>query len=549
MSNPLTRRRFLLGAAACAAAAVSGTEGAGQRSASLGKLVLNDDGYVFLVLNDDLGKADLRRYLESYCQPGLDTVAYCVGDMSWPTLHPSRVGVPYNTLGAGDDLKRLRIYRNVDRFASEPGGYFGTVFRILRELGKKVLASFRMNDAHFTSLDNPNVSAFWKQHAKLALGSAYGYYGGCLNYASEVVRGHFFERVAEFAGLHPEIDGIELDAMRSPFFFPPGTGPQHAPLFTELVRRIKAALAAQAKRLKRPDYLLSINVPLTPELALECGLDVGAWDAERLFDWVSVGTYQAYMNHPMERWKKLLVHGTPAYAYIGCSPQTGQYLGLEEYRAAAANAFGSGADGIYLFNYPCLFELASQVPVAVDEAKMTLEDMRAYGHHDFTKVGQALGEIGRPESLRGKDKRYLFHFGNDASYRHYDPDRANMERRGGQGRLRAVFRCYEDYDRTRAVSLRFKIENVARSEQFQVTLNGQRLQPGPHEVRYSPNGRDTRIHTVKLEPYLQYEIALRPGQLRKGENVLEVAPTRLTAELATKIQLVEIELSVRYGDA
>jgi len=547
MANPLTRRRFLQGAAACAAAAVSRAEGMGQRPASLGRLVLNDDGHVFLVLNDDLGKADLRRYLQSYCRPGLDTVAYCVGDMSWPTLYPTRVGVHYRALGAGADLKRLRMYRNVERLASEPGGYFGTAFRILRELGKKVLASFRLNDAHFTSLDNPNVSAFWKQHAKLALGPAYGYYGGCLNYASEVVRGHFLDRVVEFAGLYPEIDGIELDAMRSPFFFPPGTGPQHAPLFAEMVRRIKAALAAQAKRLNRPDYLLSVNVPLVPELALECGLDVAAWDAERLFDCVSVGTYQAYMNHPMEQWKKSLAHGTPVHAYIGCSPQTGQYLGLEEYRAAAANAFGSGADGIYLFNYPCLFELASQVPIAADEAKMTLEDMRAYGHHDFTKVGQALEEIGQAESLRGKDKRYLFCFSNDASYRHYDPDRASLDRRGGQGRLKAVLRCYEDYDRARAISLRFKIENVARTEQFQATLNGHPLQPGPHQVRYAANGRDTRIHTVKLEPYLQYEVTLRPGQLRKGENVLEVTPTRLAAGLATKIRLVEIELSVRYG--
>ena len=387
----------------------------------------------------------------------------------------------------------------------------------------------------------------WKQHAKLALGSAYGYYGGCLNYAFDEVRGHFFERVVEFAGLYPQIDGIELDAMRSPFFFPPGKGPANAPLFTELVRRIKSALAGQAKRLKRLDYLLGINVPLTPKLALECGLDVAAWDAEKLFDYVSMGTYQAYMNHPMERWKRLLVHGTPVLAYIGCSPQTGQYLGLEEYRAAAANAFGSGADGIYLFNYPCLFELASQVPIAADEAKMTLEDMRAYGHHDFTKVGQALEEIGQAESLRGKDKRYLFCFSNDASYRHYDPDRASLDRRGGQGRLKAVLRCYEDYDRARAISLRFKIENVARTEQFQATLNGHPLQPGPHQVRYAANGRDTRIHTVKLEPYLQYEVTLRPGQLRKGENVLEVTPTRLAAGLATKIRLVEIELSVRYG--
>src|SRR5262249_5109809 len=157
------------------------------------------------------------------------------------------------------------------------GGYFGATFAILRELGKTVLASFRMNDAHFTAADNPNVSKFWKDHAKLTLGPAYGYYGGCLDYAAEVVRGHFCDRVAEFIEAYPQVDGIELDAMRSPFFFAPGKGAENAPLYTDLVRNLKAALAEQARRLKRPDYLLTINVPLTPELALDCGLDVAAW--------------------------------------------------------------------------------------------------------------------------------------------------------------------------------------------------------------------------------------------------------------------------------
>jgi hypothetical protein len=456
------------------------------------------------------------------------------------------VGVPYNAARAGGDLARSRAFKNIANFASAPGGYFGTVFRLLHELGKKVLASFRMNDAHHTTIQDPYVSEFWKKHVKLILGSVYGYYGGCLNYASDAVRGHFYDRVMEFVDLNPEIDGIELDAMRSPFFFPPGKGKEHAPLFTEMVGRIKAALVERSKRLKRPDYLLSVNVPLTPELALECGLDVAAWDARRLFDYVSVGTYQAFMNHPIERWKKLLVHGTPVYPYIGCSPQTGRYLGLEEYRAAAANAYASGADGIYLFNYPCLFELAAQVPGAVSEAKLALEDMRFCGHADFTRVAQALDEIGRADLLRDKDKRFLFYYSGETSYRHHAPDVASMERGRGQDQLKAAFRCYEDYGRARNLTLRFKIENVVRREQFQVHLNGQPMQPDRQQVRYAANGRDTRIHSVKLGPYLEYEIFLRPNQLCTGENVLTVTPTRLNTDLKTKINLVEMELLVRY---
>lgn len=557
MYHQLTRRTFLrsgVGAGVLATFGSADTSPAGaagderdQRRPSPGTLVLNDDGHVFLNLSDDLHKADLRRYLQSYCRPGVDAVAYCVGDMSWPTLYPTRVGVHYSVLAAGGEVKRVRSRKNVDNFASEPGGYFGAVFGILRELGKKVLASFRMNDAHFTSVDNPNVSEFWKQHAERALGRVYGYYGGCLNYEFDVVRQHFFDRVVEFVELYPEIDGIELDAMRSPYFFPPDKGKELAPLFTDLVRRIKAALAAQAKRLKRPEYFLTINVPLTPELSLESGLDVAAWDAERLFHSVSVGPYQAHMNHPIERWQQLLKHDTPVLAYVGCSPQTGQYLGLEEYRAAAANAYGSGADGIYLFNYPCLFELAYQKPMAFENVKMVLPDLRSFRHADFTQVTQALDEMGDAQSLRGKDKRFLFYFSNDARYRHYDPDLSSLNRPANMGQLKAVFRYYEDHDRARAITLRFKIENVARTEHFQTSLNGQPIAPSHQQIRYAANGRDTRIHTVKLGPYLEYEITLRPAQLKKGENHLEITPTKLLPELTTKINLLEIELLVHYA--
>ena len=514
---------------------------------AVGRLVLNDDGHVFLNFSDDLHRADLRRYLESYCRQGVDTVAYCVGDMSWPTLYPSRVGERRtNTVAGPDSFRQWRADQTVANFADEPGGYFGAVFAILHELGKKALASFRMNDVHLAQAGNPLASEFWKQHVDLTFGSVYGYYGGSLNYASDAVRTHFFERVVEFAELYPDIDGVELDAMRSPFFFPPDEGQKHAPLFTELVRCIKEALHAQARRLGRPDYLLSINVPRTPELALECGLDVATWDAEGLFDCVSVGVYQATMDHPIELWKELLVQGTPVFPYVNCSPQTGQYLGLEEYRAAAANALARGADGIYLFNYPCLFELALQKPGSPEEVDFGLPDLRPWRQGDFSKVAQALDEIGCAEALRGKDKRFLFYFSSEATYRHHAQDRSGLDRQDRDSELTARFWCHEACESAREIALRFKIENVARREQFQVSVNGHPLSADQQQVRYAANGRDTRVHTVALGPHLDYEVSLSASQLRQGENVLELTPTQLIPGLATPISLVEIELLVRY---
>ena len=298
---PVNRRTFLQTSVLTAAAGLAGAVSAAEKPGVRTGLTLNDDGHVFLYMSDDLRKDDLHRYFESYCRPGVNAVAFCVGDMSWPTFYPTKAGVHYSAMSPGSDLKKVRAWKNLDNFASEPGGFHGETFRILRELGKTALASFRMNDAHFTTPDNPDVNEFWKKHAGLALGSVYGYYGGCLNYASDVVRDHFYQRVVEFMELYPDVDGLELDAMRSPYFFLPDKGKEQAPLFTELVKRIKQALADQAKRLNRPDYLLTINVPITPELCLESGLDVAAWDAEKLFNCISAGTYQVNMDLPMEQ--------------------------------------------------------------------------------------------------------------------------------------------------------------------------------------------------------------------------------------------------------
>lgn len=113
--------------------------------------------------------------------------------------------------------------------------------------------------------------------------------------------------------------------------------------------------------------------------------------------------------------------------------------------------------------------------------------------------------------------------------------------------LRAVFRCYEDYARASKLTLRFKLENVVREERFSVRINGRPVAQQSLTLRYAPNGRDTRIHTVPLKPYQLCELILRPDQLRAGSNTLELQPIRLLKGTTGKVYLVEIELEVRYG--
>src|SRR5262245_51460818 len=126
-----TRRSFLRDGAGTAAMlgglvawpGVADADEGKRPSPKPGRLILNDDGHVFLILSDDLRKDDLRRYLRSYCRPGVDTVAYCVGDMSWPTIYPSKVGKQRpKTPTASAQVRELRVFRNLANFEKEKGG-------------------------------------------------------------------------------------------------------------------------------------------------------------------------------------------------------------------------------------------------------------------------------------------------------------------------------------------------------------------------------------------------------------------------------------------
>src|SRR5262249_11890823 len=156
--------------------------------------------------------------------------------------------------------------------------------------------------------------------------------------------------------------------------------------------------------------------------------------------------------------------------------------------------------GIYLFNYPCLFELTHQQPSAADRVSTALTDLRALRQGDFSRVAAALDELGSADKLRGKNKRFLFYFGESSGYRHNDQDRAVLKRANRSSKLPAAFRCYEEYGRAKALVLRFKLENVIRDERFALTVNGRPITLEQQKVRYAANGRDTRVHTVTLEP-------------------------------------------------
>jgi hypothetical protein len=510
------------------------------------RVIVNDDGFNFLYSCDDLGAEDLRAYLSRLRNTHVDMVSYSVAEGGYVTLYQSEVADP---IGRGfehsSDIRLRRLIQNRQRLRREVGDYIGFVFKTLRELGLPVLASFRMNDAHMASdPTGPLAGSFWKKHPEWRLGDPYGYYAVCLDYAQPAVREYLRQVVHEVITKFPDVDGVELDGMRSPFFFKAGAQRKNAPLLTELIRQVRGDLDQAAKARGRDRYLLRVNVPRIPEAAMEAGMDVAAWDAEKLVDGISPGCYNTDFQPACERWKNLVRDRMLIHAYISCGAGPAIYNSLEQYRAAAANAYGAGADGVYLFNYPCLDELSRLLPTPVEQAPMPPPAFHAQcWHSDINKSREALGELGDPAGLARKDKHYLFYVPNPA-YPHYTPEHAVIDRRQPQP-AELVFRCYHAAN-AKTLRLQVKAVNVTTSDEFSLSLNGRAIDGARIRRLHAPGGRDVRIHSIPLQAYSQYVVALAPDMLQRGENRLAISLRKGDPGLVGSIELVELELFLHY---
>ena len=521
-----------------------------QRAASaVPRLIYNDDASNFLISGDDLTVKDLRAYLSRLRGTQVDLVAYCVALGGYVTYYESAIADPVGTGFQTWDQSRLKLRRfahNRQRLRDEAGDYIGAVFAILREMGLPAVASIRMNDAHMSSdPKGPLAGQFWKKHPEWRLGAPYGYYASCMNYAVPEVRDYLRRLVQEIIAKFPDIGGIELDGMRSPFFFKPAEGAKNAPLMTDLIRQIRSDLDLAARAKGRSRYLLRVNVPRTPELALECGMDVAAWNRDGLVDGISPGCYNADFRPAIESWRKLPGNPIPIHAYVNCSPAPAMYLSLEQYRAAAANAYGAGADGVYLFNFPCLDELSRLLPRPVDQPIMPPLDFHAQcWHPDLVQSRQALRELADATGLARKNKHFLFYTGWSASYRHYTQDAAAISRDAPKP-AELSFRCYDARD-AKEITLKLKTVGVTTRERFSFTLNGKPIPANRVQRLHAHGGRDARIHSVVLLPYSQFVFNLSRDMLRRGDNQLTVTLNEKEPDLTGNITLVEMELLLRY---
>jgi len=332
------------------------------------RILFNNDG-TFILGNGvhggrPLTGADVRAYVDLVTNTPVTTYIICMNS-SMP-YYSSRVERP---IGAAEKSKHtaqgglphkgencLTYGNNVRRLADEGSDVVSLVIGRSREVGLEVFTSMRVNDLHFTdraACNPPSQAEFWLDHPEYDLGKAAvpGWHAaGAMNFEHQEVRLYKLallrEAMERFAP-----DGHEMDLMRFPVYFPAERAETDCPLMTEFIRQSREIVKRAGRRAGR-DRLLGVRVPASVGLCRRAGIDVAVWAREGLLDFVTVSAFFVDVpTLPVSRFRQDLgTPDVPIYAGLDhgvADPKGGWGL----FRAAVANRWREGSDGLYFFNF------------------------------------------------------------------------------------------------------------------------------------------------------------------------------------------------------
>ncbi|MCY4530682.1 MAG: hypothetical protein OXD46_16850 [Chloroflexi bacterium] len=353
-------------------------------------------------------------------------------------------------------------------------------------------------------------------------------------WAEERVRDLKFDILHELVTEYPT-QGVELDFTAAfgggkYFYFADGGTPENTATMTEWVRRVSEMVRS------RPEApgVVGARIFPTEKGNLDQGLDVRTWLNEGLLDFVVPVAYIYTVldpNMPFD-WVVGPAHESGASVYgflqhhlqdevVGANGRL--FPNLEHFRAAAANYWEKGVDGLYtwMMDWP------------LGDAERNILTM-----------------IGSPELVRGKDKLYAVSRSYDGAerfdYRHHLPYDLCPPLPTAAHTI--PFTIADDIaaedSRVGETKLRIYLSNVVAGDRFKVALNGRSLADETMRRVWKKN-RDAYPHTNQRNHWLEFDLVdIVP---HKGENLLEVSLESRPEGLTGNVTIAEVEVEVRHN--
>jgi len=313
-------------------------------------LLDNDGSNIFHNLDEDVAGNVAEVVRE--CPANVTTYLLCsgAGTCYWPT----RVGVVD---------PRARGLLAAHEKGLDP---LGMLLGGLKAAGKETFITYRMNDVHNPmDIDQWNTPRIRRENPDCIVGvdeiraGRADWMSYCLDYSRADVRRYVLDLVREQVQLYGDvIDGFQLDWMRFPRHLSgnPREVWEKRTIITEFMGEVRAVLA-------RKGILLGARVPTTPAGCRWLGLDVAEWARYGFVDllvvcpflttdwYIPIGDFRALMD------------GMSIPIYAGFDFGFGRQSHLpESLRGVCTSLYDCGADGIYLFNFPCWIEYLAARP-------------------------------------------------------------------------------------------------------------------------------------------------------------------------------------------
>ena len=281
-------------------------------------ILVNDDGWIISEAQPPLTARDLKeKMVDTYGGTPLGALLWCLGNREvydFETRVGEMFGAGYDSLEGltaseeytlFDDRYQANRAANLRSLIDERGGPLTAMVELCREAGLDIFPSMRMNSHYHIDPDTPRAGRFRRENPDALIGKPdetipqgsldWGVRTGA-DYTHPEVRRHMAGVICELFERF-DVDGVELDFMRHPTFFPLKYGYANRHLMTDLVRHVKRRMADVGKnRGRRLD--LAVRVPPTLYDANRLGLDVAAWMAEGLVDMVIVGEGSSLSRRP-----------------------------------------------------------------------------------------------------------------------------------------------------------------------------------------------------------------------------------------------------------
>ena len=326
---------------------------AGSPSAVQQRFLFNNDG-TNLFYRDDLSVDLIARHADE-CPREVTTYLVCPNGHQ-KMMYPSAI----EELTPRPALQRL-VEANKDPF--------GLFLARLWQRGFEVFISFRLNEVHNVDTpQDPRLSKFWRDHPDFHIepkADLKNWLGHGLDYSHPEVRDRMTSLIVELMDRYTP-DGIELDWMRFPRYLPGDT--QAIWEKREVLTTFLAAIRKAAQDRPRP-ISISVRIPDTLAGCQRLGLDVVEWNKRGLIDFVTLSVFLSTdFTMPFKEFREAFIdHPIPLYGCIefGFGGDGKERPHSEaSLRAAAMSLHDCGADGIYVFNFPCWRERLPDPPFA-----------------------------------------------------------------------------------------------------------------------------------------------------------------------------------------